>query len=1148
MFAFDGFIRRELDKLIGTAGDAKVSVKGGNVVIEDCHFDEAAFEDIIFPPTDPMLPPLRLGTMHVRKLAITIPWGNFSKGFIDVELDGLSINCYRRPLEEATSEMLRARREACVAGLMEQLISTLTAMTKDPKSKKKPKTKQDAKASKPATDEPDTGGGGPFGRFVRGIVRQVLQSFRPIVRLTNVHIRYEDLLPDTSSPMALGLTIQRLFIQHPDSPYSEMIEDPEMQPVKDVTSLELNLDGVGLYMHTASMGVQSVIGGGPAAQAAAEAAGSASNAKKLSAGEARRLAASGGGADDRTVGAMGALFGELMRGGDDGPHGPQQWLLRPIRMSGKVHVNVGVFIKAPTRWDWNHLAVANLTVSPIRLAVSEAQATSLVAAGAALAVMPARYLFVMLRPAVWNPRAVLRAAMNAVRMALITVSPSTRLRNAIRDRSKYQKVLVHALLELRKRDGSATPQLEDIKHVTSTDKLPLASVPMTLVDSARPQDALLEMDALSTPMQIAMWRIVAWSQAKEAAEQEKLQGKKGGRAASLLSGLSSAKKSVVNSDELMAASDAVTQIGDPGEEQGEDPLAGAPRHFNLVCANLRVLEISLKLVIDDSANHGSLTLEAGAKTGASSALAAKTVTTTTTTVNLDGSVTTTTSVTTFEPPVRDAPISTALGVRIGPIVARAWVAPKEGIRAHAAIGELVIEHSTARGGHRMQPLVCFPGETDIPDTSPLLGPPMPETEEPRPALFGFFGGGRKKTPPPPSPASEGGGPAGAPVASPPAVHAVVTLPPEQPPGEMPPDGSLKASIVIDRGDLRLAPHQLHELFLAYFTPLDRALDLMPGPALARDKLAELRLFTEGMLTKPWWAILSALPATAEGLSGAMPALMPLDITATIRHGLSLHILAEPPVDAEPLAPLVPLAMVRVPPLRIQLAPASSTEVKSEYKEVRIGLTLDGDVVLGAPKAPKPFRPFSGPEARPSVETSRMMPMLISEQMQLVERLAEVRTANRSLAADLQSRLAVSRSESAALLLASPPPPRPAMAVAPPPPPVPSAARDDDAADDEEAVGGGGGRAVRNGVGGGGGGVRRHSEGAVSAIASTPAAPSRQISMPALMIGSPAGSFSNHTPRKGGALGSARGRLSEMLGLKAKAKGSETPRGEVMQQM
>ena len=68
--------------------------------------------------------------------------------------------------------------------------------------------------------------------------------------------------------MALGLTVQRLFIQHPDSPYSEMIEDPEMQPVKDVTSLELNLDGVGLYMHTASMGVQSVIGGGPAAQAA----------------------------------------------------------------------------------------------------------------------------------------------------------------------------------------------------------------------------------------------------------------------------------------------------------------------------------------------------------------------------------------------------------------------------------------------------------------------------------------------------------------------------------------------------------------------------------------------------------------------------------------------------------------------------------------------------------------------------------------------------------------------------------------------------------------------------------------------------------------------------------------------------------------
>ena len=86
MFALDGMIRRSLNDVIGTAGDAKVQVKGGNVLIEECHFDEGVLEDLIFPPgADPMLPPLRLGTVHVKKLAINIPWGNFSKGFVDID-------------------------------------------------------------------------------------------------------------------------------------------------------------------------------------------------------------------------------------------------------------------------------------------------------------------------------------------------------------------------------------------------------------------------------------------------------------------------------------------------------------------------------------------------------------------------------------------------------------------------------------------------------------------------------------------------------------------------------------------------------------------------------------------------------------------------------------------------------------------------------------------------------------------------------------------------------------------------------------------------------------------------------------------------------------------------------------------------------
>lgn len=999
MFAMDGFIRRQLKELIGEAGDAKVVVKGGNVLMEDCHFDEGVLEDIIFPTTDPMLPPLRLGTMHVKRLAINIPWGNFSKGFVDIELDGLSVNLYCRPLSEATSEILRQRKEACVAGMMEQLVTALTSMSS--KGKRKSKGAKQTEEPAPAAE---AGGGGALKSLITGVLRKVLESFRPVLRITNVHIRYEDLSTETSSPMAMGLTVGRLFLQHPESPYSEIDEDPDMQSVKDVTALEVAMDGVGVYMHTASMGASSVIGGGPASQAAAQAAANEATGK-LSKEEARRLAATNGGEDDRTVATMGALFTELMNGGDGGPYGPQQWLVRPISMSGKVHVNVGVFIQAPSRWDWSNLIVADLTISPIRVAISEGQASSLVAAGATLTTMPARYLYVMLRPAQWQPRAVLRAAMNAVRMTLISVSPSTRLRSAIRDRTKYQDVLVHALSEMRRRDSSAGAQIEDVMHVTTDGAGKMKASDMgggggagstSAGDGAGARDQLLEMDALSTPMQIALWRIVAWTQAKTAAEQDKLQGKKNpGRA--LLGALGSAKAKVtaLGRDEMMAASDAIA-AGD-GEEGGDDPLAGAPSHFNLAVANLRMEEISLQLVLDDSA-RAPPPASADAAVAISTA-SSKTVTTTTKTTNLDGSVTTTTSVTTFAPPANDQPISTVLGVIIRPIVVRAFVAPKEATRAHAAIGEVIIEHSTARGAEQKQRLICFPGDTHIPDSSPLLGPPLPETEVPRPALFGFFGSGvvkKKPTPAPPLPGIDMHDETL--VAPPPAIHAVVSLPPEPPPGENPPDGSLTAHIVITKGEARLAPHQLHELFHAFFTPLDRAIDLIPGPVLTREMVSELRLVAETLLTKPWWGVLGTLPVTAEGLRDAFPGLMPLHVTAEIREGITLHVLGEPPVDAGALARTVPISTVTLPPLLVKLAPADTASAR----EVRVNLQLSGDIVLSAPKQPLPTRPFSGPGALPSMEPSKVMPMLLSEQMQLVEELSKVRAANRNLANEVEA--------------------------------------------------------------------------------------------------------------------------------------------------
>ena len=75
------------------------------------------------------------------------------------------------------------------------------------------------------------------------------------------------------------------------------------------------------------------------------------------------------------------------------------------------------------------MAVADLTIPQIAVAVSEAQASALVVASSELILMPARYLFQMLKPRKWRAVAMWRAAINAVLTTLVELSGATRLKS-----------------------------------------------------------------------------------------------------------------------------------------------------------------------------------------------------------------------------------------------------------------------------------------------------------------------------------------------------------------------------------------------------------------------------------------------------------------------------------------------------------------------------------------------------------------------------------------------------------------------------------------------------------------------------------------------------------------------------------------------
>ena len=108
MFALDGLIRRQIRSVIGDAGDANVEVKGGNITINDVHFDESVLEDAIFPPVDPALPPARLSPREEARDQVL---GQL-RGFVDVELDGLSVNLARAGRRRHVETCARARKRA----------------------------------------------------------------------------------------------------------------------------------------------------------------------------------------------------------------------------------------------------------------------------------------------------------------------------------------------------------------------------------------------------------------------------------------------------------------------------------------------------------------------------------------------------------------------------------------------------------------------------------------------------------------------------------------------------------------------------------------------------------------------------------------------------------------------------------------------------------------------------------------------------------------------------------------------------------------------------------------------------------------------------------------------------------------------------
>ena len=178
----------------------KVAVWSGNVTLTDVRLRREACYALGLPVH------IKLGC--VKSVQVTIPWSKLGSEPVTITLDGVYF--VAGPLaesdwdEEAQKEWAWARKESRLNRLEQAAeMSSMAAIRKAATEALTSGTGEgSAVASSPAAPPSPTKGGG--GRAA-SLLAQILHNLQ--VRVTNLHVRYEDSTNSLESPFAIGLHV-----------------------------------------------------------------------------------------------------------------------------------------------------------------------------------------------------------------------------------------------------------------------------------------------------------------------------------------------------------------------------------------------------------------------------------------------------------------------------------------------------------------------------------------------------------------------------------------------------------------------------------------------------------------------------------------------------------------------------------------------------------------------------------------------------------------------------------------------------------------------------------------------------------------------------------------------------------------------------
>ncbi|KAF7652728.1 hypothetical protein LDENG_00093380 [Lucifuga dentata] len=232
---FESLVSDLLNRFIGDyvenldKSQLKIGIWGGNVVLENLKVKENALSEFDVP--------FKVKAGQIRRLTLKIPWTNLYNDAVIATLDGLYLlvvpgatikydaakeerylqEMKQKELQRIEETLQMAARRASQTG--DFLFNLESVVYKEPhnvpkghkKTKKHKKgfrklKRQEHKQDKPQEEKKDT--------FVEKLATQVIKNLQ--VKISSIHVRYEDDVSDPQRPLSMGVTLSELSLQTAD--------------------------------------------------------------------------------------------------------------------------------------------------------------------------------------------------------------------------------------------------------------------------------------------------------------------------------------------------------------------------------------------------------------------------------------------------------------------------------------------------------------------------------------------------------------------------------------------------------------------------------------------------------------------------------------------------------------------------------------------------------------------------------------------------------------------------------------------------------------------------------------------------------------------------------------------------------------------